>query len=122
VITSQCEQYEVTVYLFIGMGRNPVEITLMSLITNYKHDTSYHGLNGLFLFKSVLPFVSRCHHAEAPWILASAYTFVLCLLAYRPTEGVLLRGPSAKKKAPNNVSSYDASTSSSPCETNPLKE
>jgi hypothetical protein len=31
----------------------------MSLINNYKHDTSYHGLNGLFLFKSVLPFVSR---------------------------------------------------------------
>jgi hypothetical protein len=59
VITSQREQYGVTVHLFIGTGRSPVEITVMSLITNYKHDTSYHGLNGLFLFTSVLPFVSR---------------------------------------------------------------
>jgi hypothetical protein len=59
MITSQREQYGVTVHLFIGTGRSPVEITFMSLITNYKHDTSYHGLNGLFLFKSVLPFVSR---------------------------------------------------------------
>jgi hypothetical protein len=60
MITSQREQYGVTVYLFIGTERSPVEITFMSLITNYKHDTSYHRLNGLFLFKSVLPFVSRC--------------------------------------------------------------
>jgi hypothetical protein len=59
VITSQREQYRVTVHLFIGMGRRPVEITFMSSITNYKHDTNYHGLNGLFLFKSVPPFVSR---------------------------------------------------------------
>jgi hypothetical protein len=59
MITSQRGQYGVTVHLFIGTGHSPVEITLMSLITNYKHDTSYHGLNGLFLFKSVLPFVTR---------------------------------------------------------------
>ena len=26
--------------------------------TNHNHDTNYQGLNGLFLFKSVLPFVS----------------------------------------------------------------
>ena len=56
---SQREQYRVTVHLYIGAGRSPVEITFMSLITNYKHDTNYHGLNGLFLFKSVSPFVSR---------------------------------------------------------------
>jgi hypothetical protein len=31
----------------------------MSLITSYNHDTNYHGLIGLFLFKSVQPFVSR---------------------------------------------------------------
>jgi hypothetical protein len=59
VNTSQREQYMVTVHLFIGMGRSPVEITLMSLITNYKRDTNYQGLTGLFLFKSVQPFVSR---------------------------------------------------------------
>jgi hypothetical protein len=38
VIISQREQYSVTVHLFIGPGRSPVEITFMSLIANYKHD------------------------------------------------------------------------------------
>jgi hypothetical protein len=41
VNTSQREQYGVTVHLFIGTRHNPVEITFMSLITNYKHDTNY---------------------------------------------------------------------------------
>jgi hypothetical protein len=59
VNTSPREQYVGTVHLFIRTGFNPVKITFISLITNYKHDTSYHGLNSLFLFKSVLPFVSR---------------------------------------------------------------
>jgi hypothetical protein len=59
-ITSQREQYGVTVHLFIGTGRSSVEITFMSLMTNYKHDTNYRGLDGLFLFKSVSPFISRC--------------------------------------------------------------
>jgi uncharacterized membrane protein len=59
VNTSQRVQYRVTVHLFIGTGRSPVEITLMSLITNYKRDTNYQGLIGLFLFMSVQPFVSR---------------------------------------------------------------
>ena len=60
VNTSQREQYRVTVHLFIGTGRSPVEITFMSSITNYKRDTNYHGLIGLFLFKSVPPFISKC--------------------------------------------------------------
>jgi hypothetical protein len=47
-----------TVHLFIGTGHNPVKITFISLITSYNHDTNYQGLSGLFLFKSVLPFVS----------------------------------------------------------------
>jgi hypothetical protein len=50
---SQREQYGGTVHLFIGTGRSPVKITFMSLITDYNHDTNYHGLIGLFLFKSV---------------------------------------------------------------------
>jgi hypothetical protein len=58
VNTSQREQYGGTVDLFIGTGRNPVKITFISLITNYNHDTNCQGLSGLFLFKSVLPFVS----------------------------------------------------------------
>jgi hypothetical protein len=49
---SQREQYRVTVHLFIGTGRSPVEIKFMSLITNYKHDTNYQGPNSIFLFKS----------------------------------------------------------------------
>jgi hypothetical protein len=59
VNTSQREQYGSTVHLFIGTGRSPVKISFMSLMTSYNHDTNYHGLIGLFLFKSVQPFVSR---------------------------------------------------------------
>jgi hypothetical protein len=59
VNTSQREQYGGTVHLFIGTGRSPVKIIFMSLMTSYNHDTNYHGLIGLFLFKSVQPFVSR---------------------------------------------------------------
>jgi hypothetical protein len=60
----------------------------VSLITNHNQNTNYQGLNGLFLFKSVLPFVSRRCHAEAPWIVAPACTFVLCQFAYHTAEGV----------------------------------
>jgi hypothetical protein len=59
VNTSQREQYGGTVHLFIGTGRSPIKITFMSLMTSYNHDTNYHGLIGLFLIKSVQPFVSR---------------------------------------------------------------
>jgi hypothetical protein len=41
VDTSQREQYRVTVHLFIGAGRSPVEITFVSLMKNYKCDTNY---------------------------------------------------------------------------------
>jgi hypothetical protein len=56
VITSQCEQYDVTVHLFIGTGRSPSEITFMSLTFTINHKASYRGLSGLFSFKSVLSF------------------------------------------------------------------
>jgi hypothetical protein len=62
--THQREQYRGTVHLFIGMGRSPVKITFMSSTTSYNYDTNYHGLIGLFLFKSVQPFVSR--HVAMP--------------------------------------------------------
>jgi hypothetical protein len=62
--TSHCEQYMGAVHLFIGTGRSPVKITFMSLTTSYNHDTNYHGPIGLFLFKSVQPFVSR--HVAIP--------------------------------------------------------
>jgi hypothetical protein len=79
--TSQREQYGGTVHLFIGTGRIPIKITFMSLITSYNHDTSYHGLIGLFLFKSVQPFVSRyVAMPKLPWMIASACIFLLYLL------------------------------------------
>jgi hypothetical protein len=56
--TSQREQYSGIVHLFIGTGRSLCEITFMSFTTAYNHDTNYHGLIGLFIFKSVQPFVS----------------------------------------------------------------
>jgi hypothetical protein len=62
--TSQREQYWGTVHLFIGTGHSPVRITFMSLMTRYNNDTNHHGLIGLFLFKSVQPFVSR--HVAMP--------------------------------------------------------
>ena len=55
--TSRHEQYGGTVHLFIGTGRSPVTITFMSSTTSYNHDTNYHGPIGLFIFKSVQPFV-----------------------------------------------------------------
>jgi hypothetical protein len=57
--TSQSEQYMGTVHLFIGTGRSPVKITFMSSTISYNHDTNYHGLTSLFLFKSVQSFVSK---------------------------------------------------------------
>jgi hypothetical protein len=57
--TTQREQYGGTVHLFIDTGRSPVKITFMSLINSFNHDVNYHGLIGLFLFKSVQTFVSR---------------------------------------------------------------
>jgi hypothetical protein len=55
VNTSQREQYEVTVHLFICTERSPVEIIFMPSTNNYKHVTNYHELISLFLFRSV-PF------------------------------------------------------------------
>jgi hypothetical protein len=56
VITSQREQYCVTVHLFIGTGRSLNEITFMSLIFTVDPKASYRGLSSLFRFKSVSPF------------------------------------------------------------------
>jgi hypothetical protein len=52
-ITSQREQYGVTVYLFIGTGRSLGEITFMSLTFNISQKISCRGLSSLFPFRSV---------------------------------------------------------------------
>jgi hypothetical protein len=53
VITSQCEQYGITVHLFIGTGRSLGKITCMSLTFTISQKVSYRGLNSLFSFRSV---------------------------------------------------------------------
>jgi Na+/melibiose symporter-like transporter len=57
--TSQREQYGGIVHLFIGTGHSLCGFTFMPFINSYSHDTDYHGLIGLFTFKSVLPFISK---------------------------------------------------------------
>jgi hypothetical protein len=52
-ITIQCEQYGVTVHLFIGTGRSPDKITFMSLTFTVNHKASHQGLSSLFSLRSV---------------------------------------------------------------------
>jgi hypothetical protein len=42
----------------LSTGRSPVKITFISFTTSYNNDTNYHGPIGLFIFKSVHPFIS----------------------------------------------------------------
>jgi hypothetical protein len=49
VITIQCEQYDVTVHLFIGTGRSLGKITFMSLTFTVSQKVSCRGLSSLFL-------------------------------------------------------------------------
>jgi hypothetical protein len=67
VITIQREKYNVTVHLFIGTGRSPDKITFVSLTTILNQETNYHGLSGLFPFKSV--FVFHLRHFTKPKLL-----------------------------------------------------
>jgi hypothetical protein len=52
-ITIQCEQYVVTVNLFIGSRRSPDKITFMSLTFTVNLKVICQGLSSLFPFKSV---------------------------------------------------------------------
>jgi hypothetical protein len=53
--TSQREQYEGTVYLFIGTGRSLCKITFVPFMFTIDVRTIQRGLDSLFPFKSV-PF------------------------------------------------------------------
>jgi hypothetical protein len=53
VITSQREQYGVTVHLFIGTGHSLCKFTSMPFTFTIDLRTIYRGLDSLFLFKSV---------------------------------------------------------------------
>jgi hypothetical protein len=52
-MSSQREQYVNTVHLFIGTGRSPCKITLMSFTFANDSIVILRGLNSLFPFKSV---------------------------------------------------------------------
>jgi hypothetical protein len=51
--TSQREQYEGTVHLFIGTGRSLGKITFMPFMFTIDLRTTHRGLDGLFPYKSV---------------------------------------------------------------------
>jgi hypothetical protein len=53
VNTSQREQYDVTVHLFIVIGRNLCRITFMPLTFTSDLGIIYRGLDNLFPFKSI---------------------------------------------------------------------
>jgi hypothetical protein len=57
VITSQREQYVVTVHLFIGTGRSLGKITFMSLTFTISQKLICRGAEQSFPFKSVLYFI-----------------------------------------------------------------
>jgi hypothetical protein len=65
---SQREQYESTVHLFIGKGRNPCRITFMPFTFINNSIVILRGLICLFIFKSV-PLL--CCYAEAFLRIAS---------------------------------------------------
>jgi hypothetical protein len=53
VITSQREQYGVTVHLFIGTGHSLGKISFMSLKFTVSQKASCRGLSSLFPFRSI---------------------------------------------------------------------
>jgi hypothetical protein len=71
-MSSQREQYGVTIHLFIGTGRSPCEITLMPFTFANNCIVVHRGLNSLFIFKSVS---FSCYHAEALLRTASALRY-----------------------------------------------
>ena len=71
VITIQHEQYDVTVHLFIGMGRSPDKITFMPLTSTLNHNANYQGLSSLFPLRSVSSFIFAIIQDEAPLAIAS---------------------------------------------------
>jgi hypothetical protein len=52
----QCEQYGVTLHLFIGTGRSPGKVTFMYLAFTINHKASYQGLSSIFSFRLVPSF------------------------------------------------------------------
>jgi hypothetical protein len=70
-MTSQCEQYESTVHLFIGTDRSPCKITSRPFAFANNSIVIHRGLDSLFPFKSVSFFLSSCRRS-----LAHSFGFV----------------------------------------------
>jgi hypothetical protein len=64
-MSSQREQYENTVHLFIGTGRSPCKITSRPFAFANNSIVIHWGLDSLFLFKSVSFFLSSCRSSLA---------------------------------------------------------
>jgi hypothetical protein len=84
VITSQREQYNVTVHLFIGTGRNLDEITFMSLTFIVNHKANCRELDNLFPLKSVSPFtiVNVLSRSSFSHIFGASLSFVQTAPSY----------------------------------------
>jgi hypothetical protein len=84
VITSQREQYDVTVHLFIGTGRSLDEITFMSLTFTIDHKANYRGLSSLFPLKSFSPFtiVNVLSRSSFSHIFGASLSFVQTAPSY----------------------------------------
>jgi hypothetical protein len=72
VITIQCEQYGVTVHLFIGTGHSPNKITFVSLTFTVDRKANYQELGSLFFFKLVSSFTIVIMLSQGPLAIASA--------------------------------------------------
>jgi hypothetical protein len=97
VITGLREQYGGTVHLFIGTGRSLWEITFMPFTIAYNHNTSFHGLIGHFIFKSVHSFILR--YVAMPKLHGLQLRH--CFWEDLP-KVFLLTGSSATKHTPNS--------------------
>jgi hypothetical protein len=70
----------------------------VSFTTGYNHDINYHGPIGLFIFKSVPPFVLR--HVVMPKL--PGWQLRLCFCVDLPKVFILM-GPSTTKQTPNTL-------------------
>jgi hypothetical protein len=84
-VTIQREQYDVTVQLFIGMGRSPDKITFVPLTFTLSYNTSYQTLSSRFPLRSVsssskpklLEPQLRCPSTSPSGCIFLSHTFIM---------------------------------------------
>ena len=82
---SQREQYESTVHLFIGTGRSPWKITIMSFTFINNSMITLRGLIWFFIFKSV-SFSAAIPKLFYTQLRLCANLRVLCASSYRGSD------------------------------------